>query len=216
MKKILMFVVSAVLSTMFAGNASAIMYEDTFFGGSRDGNRVEVSPCNSRDFNFNLLDNGYNPLTQRITAAALSFTFSDNRDASEEIKAVSGRSDGGVTLFDEKKDLGYTSIGWVFFMPYPQSNTQYWDASYDIASMNMLQYLQDGLFNLTVSAPVHGLFSLHTNDFYVDQVKLSVIAENLAVDPGPGPAPVPEPSTVVLMGAGVVGLLAARKRLVRK
>jgi len=65
-------------------------------------------------------------------------------------------------------------------------------------------------FNLSEIAPA-GFYLAHTDP---DSNATVYFSSTLAIAPtgGPGPAPIPEPSTVILLGLGMAGLAATRRR----
>ena len=72
-------------------------------------------------------------------------------------------------------------------------------------------YLTDGEFSITL-ASIGG-------DFYIDRSDLEITYEPIVTppSPGPNPAPVPEPATVMLVGTGLLGMIAfGRKRFNKK
>lgn len=131
---------------------------------------------------FNILNDGYNPATMHVTSAIASFAFADDQDSAYEWVDI--YLDNLLLINDQEVDGSHASYAW-----YSKSLTG-----------EMITNLQDGVLSYTVKL----LNTSGTNDVWLKVAKLKAYGDYKQV-PDTG-------ATVALMGLGLVGLAAARKR----
>jgi hypothetical protein len=196
MKKILSAV--AALSILSAGAAFAIPFSDNFYGTFDDGDYVDLYRYDSVTLNFDILDD-FNPTTQDVLSASLTLDFWSEDPQDETVQIKAGVYDGNTLLAEQWYDLG--GWNWWIFSGNEAAKTT---LNIDLASF--LPYTQDGLFTSIVFMPAEGWCDCD-NDIRLEGATFS----------GEASAPVPEPSTMLLFGAGALGLLGySRKRSNKK
>jgi hypothetical protein len=192
MKKILLTTVA--ISLFSAGSALAIPFSDNLYGTFDDGDYVNLYTNTTTSFAFDILDQ-FNPATQDVLSASLSFDFWSEDPQDETLTISASFMDGGSVLTTQYYDLG----GWWIFNKAATTTL-----NIDLASV--LDYTQDGLFTSIIFTGYEGGWDWD-NDIRVEGATFS----------GEASAPVPEPSTMLLFGAGLAGLLGySRKRSNKK
>jgi len=131
---------------------------------------------------FNLLNDGYNPATMHITSAKAWFAFADDNDSAYEYVDIT--LDNLLLINDAEVDGSHAAYDW---------------RSAGLTGQMLFQ-LQDGVISYTVKLlNTHGV-----NDVWLKVAKLKAYGDYKQV---------PDASaTVALMGLGLLGLAAARKR----
>ena len=189
MKKILFpALVSAIIG--FTGSGWAALYTDNFFGAADDKSYVDIWENKVITLAFNIIDSGYNPAIERVTSAALNFVFSSRDRYDETVKISSGFFDGNQTLAYQEYNL----------------TNQKAHLALDLGALGLLSYTQDGVFVARIKAVNEierwfGIDWVWDSDIRLDAASLSVQT-----------APVPEPRTMLLFGAGLIGLAGIARR----
>jgi hypothetical protein len=117
-----------------------------------------------------------------IDAATLHITFSDADDKNDIVGITSGTSDGNSSIFTSA-NLG---------IPYTNGVRVYQTFDYDLSSL--LTYLSDGQFSVNIATN-----NAKNNSIRIDKVSLDVNT-------------VPIPSAAWLFGAGIIGLVAVKRK----
>jgi hypothetical protein len=108
MKKILL----ALILVVFCSGASfANTYTDNYYGTFDDGSYIDVYLNQSVTFDFNILDKGYDPSSEYIASAGLSFDFWSEDPQDETVSIYAGFYDGFTLITEQYYDLG----GWWIF-----------------------------------------------------------------------------------------------------
>ena len=216
-RKVMMFLGVVLLLLLWVPTAGALTFTETFLGTDRDNTRTFLDNGWRAEASFNLVSAGdqlkvYNALTggsqqgssinpnpdasgfiangMTITSAHLKLTISDtdwswSSPWEPEIVAVIG---DGTTL------LSYTTYylgDW--------DGREYKDFDFDLVALSLASYLADGKYLTLVLANS----SPSSNDFSIDQVKLEVVAN---------PTATPEPMSLLLLGLGILGIGAVRRK----
>jgi hypothetical protein len=181
---------AAVVTLLLAHAAPAITWIDEDNG---DPLKFLTFSDPSYTSTFNILNDGYNPLTMMVTSAVASFAFADDSDLSYEY--VNVHLDG--SLFNAALTGGASPIevdGTHYNIP-----TSY-DWYHGSLSGTLLAGLQDGVISYTVT--VTG------GDTYLKRAKLVAegIYQPLRSVPDGG-------ATALLLGFGMAGLIAMRRRV---
>lgn len=184
MKKLLMFLCTLTLVFGIVGVAGAISYPDTYDAG---GILMSGSLFGSDDSVTWTFD---------ITDEDSGFFNPVTQDVTSAQISLSLEDHTGCFDFWEfaNLDVGDNSFNW-------EVNTG--DISFTIASLMTLS--ESGTVDATLTATL--------GDFYFNSATLTAIGTEPGSTIDDAAAPVPEPSTIMLMGTGILGLVAyGRKR----
>ncbi len=173
-----------------AGSGQAAFYTDTFFGTANDKSYVDIWENNVVTLAFNIIDSGFDPVSERVTSAALNFVFSSRDPYDETVKISSGLFDGNKTLAYQEYNL----------------TNQKAELTLDLGALGLLSYTQDGVFVARIKAVNEierwcGIDWDRDSDIRLDAASFTV-----------NTAPVPEPGTMLLFGTGLVGLAGIARR----
>lgn len=166
----------------FAGLAQALPITDTY---TAPGGMVELSTGITYIYQHNLLDDGFDPLTQTITNAVLTFSFGPQAGGNDITVALDGTNAYSGKLNDL---LGSAEDDLIVNVSYLQS---------------------DGILEVKLTKGGGGgsKFQFYGSTLFVDGVTETGDNEGT-----PGGQEVPEPETLMLFGAGLMGLGLLRRR----
>jgi hypothetical protein len=129
--------------------------------------------------------------------------------------ASGGFNPGTQDVTSASVRLNFSDDGWDFF-EFARldvgENRFYWEV--DTGNVG---FAITSLMTLSDTGRVAATLTARWGDFYFNSATLSAIGTELDPSGGDAPAPVPEPSTILLMGTGILGLVAyGRKRYNKK
>lgn len=165
-----------------ASTASAAVYNDVVSGGPSG---TTISAGTDFSFTHNILDNGFNPATMTVDAAEIILALSDPQNGNERVNA-------SVDLTAFLQVVNNVPNG-------PLS------ASYTLndATFNLISSLQtDGILNVTLRVLQQGQ----------GPANVTFNSSTLNVSASDNPVDVPEPAMLGLLGLGVLGLAAGRRK----
>jgi VPDSG-CTERM motif len=176
------FALLAAVLLSLAQAASAITWIDEDYG---DPLKFLTSSSPSYSSTFNILYDGYNPATMLVTSAVVSFGFAD--DSFDTYEYVNVYLDGNLFIAGQEVDGTHQTI--------PTS----YDWYHGSISGTLLAGLQDGVINYTVTVT--------SGDTYLKRAKLvaqGIYQPSRSVPDGG--------ATALLLGFGLAGLVALRRR----
>lgn len=187
MNKINQLVVSFLLITSSC-ISNAALYTITDSADPNPDELISFGADKTYSFSYNIIDDGYNPLTDSIINSSLVFSFSDeSADAAPE--SVSFTFD--LTSFGSQT---ITSGGATF------------TANFSGSTLNGL-LSPDGILNVELeNAGITNGHQEDRSDFLFLGSTLTVNVDRTTIDPPIQPQAVPEPASLALMGVGFVGL----------
>jgi hypothetical protein len=214
MRKSVFLLGVALLLLVWVPVALATTFTETFLGTNRDDTQVSLDRGWRAEASFNLVGAGdqlkvFNALSggsqqgssinpnpdatgfvangETIISAHLYITVSSYDEALDALSIRAGSADGSSMLLD------YTSYDLD-----GHTNRIYKDFDFNLVALGFTSYLNDGKYLTLVLSQ-----DSRDNDFYLDQVKLVVEAN---------PKAAPEPMSLLLLGLGLLGLGAARRK----
>ena len=172
-RKALTVLAFAVLLSSAATTAQAITFVDSW-----DPNpNINLSSSNrTYSYSHNILDNGFNPLTDTLTSANLALSFQDTGDPDFTFlgTCLSGCENISIAL--------------------DGASTGSFEVDTGVVSFNVLAKLADGILNVVIN--------WQDGDIRFDDSTLTANANRSSAPT----AAVPEPSSFILAGLGLLGL----------